>query len=103
MSSPVLALGTLDPHQQIRVKSTTLDTYKKVASAFCSWLDTNAIYPNDEQDWDIALVSYKNDTLLTRTNYDMIERNVVCGCFYWVCAFWGVGPRALCSSNGARS
>ena len=50
----------LDPHQMLRVQPRTLETYRREARLFTEWAYANHISPIGADQWDDALVEYKN-------------------------------------------
>ena len=57
----------LDKHQLQRVLPVTLDRYRAAARPFTRWLFDLAIYPSSAEDWDDALVEYKNEFDLSQS------------------------------------
>ena len=50
----------LDHHQIRRVQPQTIETYRREARAFSAWAITNQLNPVGADQWDDALVEYKN-------------------------------------------
>ena len=50
----------LDHHQVQRVKPQTIETYRREARAFTTWALANNFNPVGPDQWDDALVEYKN-------------------------------------------
>ena len=50
----------LDPHQMLRVQPRTLETYRREARLFTEWAYATRVSPIGADQWDDALVEYKN-------------------------------------------
>ena len=57
----------LDRHQAQRVQERTLERYRLAARPFTEWLFSVALFPSSAEDWDDALVEYKNEADLSQS------------------------------------
>ena len=83
---------TLDPHQTSKVSATTLVTYRRAVGRLVVWLQQCAFIPTDEYELDDAIVEWKNETLPSKANFELV---VAAAEFVW--------PRAKGSLKVSRA
>ena len=60
----------LDKHQAQKVKSSTLERYQIVTQEFTRWALEQGYHPKEPQEWDMLLVTFKNEVpSLTRSRF----------------------------------
>ncbi len=60
----------LDRHQEAKIKETSLRRYRKSVQPFTLWLAECEIWPSGPDQWDDALVEWKNARPVTKAEFE---------------------------------
>ena len=66
----------LDPHQAGKVTETTIRRYRKGVAPFVAWLIEQRFNPTQASEWDDLLVEFKNDKLITLSQFSLAVAGV---------------------------
>ena len=67
-----ITTGWLDPHQTTKLREDTSKRYKKAGSPFSGWLLHHQMSPETAQEWDAALVEFKNVAELRLSDFEAL-------------------------------